>query len=92
MPLRPFPFQLAIGTDIVHVNRVQAILEKAQGRRDYLDRFLRRFLTSNERIDFYKTQECLIDNRLDVVSKHLAGRYLISPRKCQLSLFDLGLP
>jgi holo-[acyl-carrier protein] synthase len=76
MPIRPFPYPLAIGTDIVHVARVRAILQRAEGNPERLDRFLQRFLLPPERDDFYKNRERLIERQLDVNSKHLAGRYV----------------
>ena len=79
MRLRPFPFQLGIGTDIIHVNRVRAILQKDLEKPGYLDRFLRRFLTPQERLDFHETQGQLADNGTDARSKHLAGRYVNFP-------------
>lgn len=73
MPLRPFPLQIAVGTDIVHVSRIRAILQKDQTNPGHLERFLRRLLTPSERKAFSETQS-LAGGSLDVASKHLAGR------------------
>jgi len=73
MPLRPFPLQIAVGTDIVHVSRIRAILQRNQSKPGHLERFLRRLFTTRERKAFGETQS-LAEGSLDVASKHLAGR------------------
>jgi len=73
MPLRPFPLQIALGTDIVHVSRIRAILERDQRKPGHLERFLRRLLTPGERKAFSDDQY-FTKGSLDVASKHLAGR------------------
>ena len=79
MPPRPFPYQLSIGTDIVHVRRIRSILAKADGDQPHLMRFLRRFLTPREQEDFLKPYwgtKNAATSPLDVASRHLAGRYV----------------
>lgn len=80
MSLRPFPFQLGIGTDIVHVERIRKILRKASGDGAYVDRFLRRFMTPSERVSLqarYGRVENAADVQFDIMSMHLAGRYVL---------------
>ena len=95
MPLRPFPYQLAIGTDIVHVNRIRSILLRAEDRPQHFDRFLRRFLTPVEQNDFvarYGRVSDVLKKRTDVVSRHLAGRYVHTApgaRYCTLLALDI---
>lgn len=92
MGLRPFPYKLGIGTDIVHVTRIRAILQKDRSKPGYLDRFLRRFLTPRERIDFYKTQDSFSGVQLDASSKHLAGRYVVCLAKRRMNSLPTGHP
>lgn len=77
MRLRPFPHQLSVGTDIVHVNRIRAIILKDAEKPGYLDRFLRRFLTLPERNEFNAGRQRETGNGLKTLSKHLAGRYVL---------------
>lgn len=46
----PFPFALHIGTDIVHIPRITALLTR---RGNYLTRFTRRILCDQEQRDFH---------------------------------------
>lgn len=46
----PFPFALHIGTDIVHLPRISALLTR---RGNYLTRFTRRILCDQEQRDFH---------------------------------------
>ncbi|KAJ5935573.1 hypothetical protein N7466_005120 [Penicillium verhagenii] len=46
----PFPFALNIGTDIVHLPRITALLTR---RGNYLTRFTRRILSDQEQRDFH---------------------------------------
>lgn len=77
MPLRPFPHQLGIGTDIVHVDRIRTILLKDASKPGYLDRFLRRFLTLPERNEFNALRQRATEDELNVRSRHLAGRCVL---------------
>ena len=79
MPVRPFPYQLGIGTDVVAVKRICAILERnihaASDPSAGADRFLRRFLTRSERKAVWKRfgdPECF---RRDEFARHVAGRW-----------------
>ena len=79
MPPRPFPFQLGIGTDIAHVRRVRQILEKTEGNRVQLNRYLRRFLTPWEQDNFlhrYRGWDVTSTKAINHMSKRLAGRYV----------------
>lgn len=81
MPLRPFPLQLSIGTDIVHVNRVRSILGKAEGNPQHVNRLFRRVFTPLEQQDFrtrYGQVQEIPQTQLDIVSRHLAGRCALS--------------
>lgn len=76
--LRPFPAQLNIGTDIVHVNRIREILVRNSTKPGYLDRFLRRFLTLRERYEFDEIRNGLTADMWDAESRYLAGRCVFS--------------
>ncbi|KAI9933462.1 hypothetical protein ASPWEDRAFT_30307 [Aspergillus wentii DTO 134E9] len=47
----PFPFALNIGTDIVHLPRIARLVNRPGG--DYLTRFTRRILSTQEQKDFH---------------------------------------
>jgi len=80
MPPRPFPYALNIGTDIVHVPRIRAIIAQGEGvvRKDSIHRFLRRLLTAREQELFWKKQKgisLMLGAHLEDTAKWLAGRY-----------------
>ncbi len=80
MPPRPFPYALNIGTDIVHVPRIRALIAQGEGeaRKDNLHRFLRRLLTAREQELFWKKQKgisLMLGAHLEDTAKWLAGRY-----------------
>lgn len=80
MPIRPFPYQLGIGIDIIHINRVLAILRKGDGGSQQLDRYIRRFLTAHERHEFmnqYGAWYTTGQKELEIIARHLAGRYVL---------------
>ena len=74
MPLRPFPAQLCIGTDIVAISRIRAILSKGD---DNFQRYIRRFLTRPEQSLAlrYRDRIDLSDAKdFHRISQYLAGR------------------
>jgi len=80
MPPRPFPYALNIGTDIVHVPRIRAIIAQGEGvvRKDSIHRFLRRLLTAREQRLFWRNRlgnNLVLDAHLEDTAKWLAGRY-----------------
>ncbi|KAK0352530.1 hypothetical protein LTS02_014195 [Friedmanniomyces endolithicus] len=80
MPPRPFPYALNIGTDIVHVPRIRALIAQGEGeaRKDNLHRFLRRLLTAREQELFWKKQKgisLMLGAHLEDTAKWLAGRW-----------------
>ena len=77
MPPRPFPFPLNIGIDIIHVKRIRDIWLRGEGKPSHSHRFLRRFLTPGEVLEFQTRFGHVSTHRgaeLDVVCRHLAGR------------------
>lgn len=80
MPPTPFPFQLGIGTDIVHRSRIQRLLLRPQpwARERNLKRYLVRFLTYRESREFwhrFETSHDLFTNHIDHLTRYLAGRW-----------------
>ncbi|KAK3704786.1 hypothetical protein LTR37_013617 [Vermiconidia calcicola] len=78
MPLRPFPFQLNIGTDISHVSRIRNVLGRENFESRNLVSYVRRLLTRRERVEFwsrYGSWDLNVARSRDVVCKHLAGRW-----------------
>lgn len=78
MPPRPFPFPLGIGIDIVSIDRIRGILGKGNVT---LQRYLRRFLTEQERkpiLRTYGAADLADDNVAKRLSHFLAGRYATS--------------
>ncbi|KAK1058633.1 hypothetical protein LTR74_013271 [Friedmanniomyces endolithicus] len=80
MPPRPFPYALNIGTDIVHVPRIRAIIAQGEGvvRKDSIHRFLRRLLTAREQRQFWRSRASInvvLDAHLEDTAKWLAGRW-----------------
>lgn len=66
MPARPFPFQLGIGTDIVHIPRIRRLVERLSSKdvtkivdaghasqNTSVAQLLRRYLTQREQVDFW---------------------------------------
>lgn len=81
MPPRPFPYPFSIGIDIIRVKRVHDILLRAQRKPGHRERFLRRFLTPGEVVEFqtrFRGASDGSDAYLSLLSKHLAGRYVCS--------------
>ena len=80
----PFPFPLNIGTDIVHLPRIAALLTR---RGHYLDRFTRRILHDEEQRDFHSRFKESFANKLHTaasprsppitaeMTRWLAGRF-----------------
>jgi len=81
MPPRAFPFALHVGTDLCHIPRIRAVLERKVSRKGGeatkpLSQFLSRLLTWPERQYFwsrFKDDEFAYEN-LDSVAQYLAGR------------------
>jgi phosphopantetheine--protein transferase-like protein len=50
----PFPYSVNIGTDIVHLSRILRLISRPHnyGKETYLQRFTRRILCDQERLDF----------------------------------------
>ena len=78
MPLRPFPLDLGIGTDICHLPRIKALITTR--RSDFhrpLQRFLHRLFNEREQKAFWgkygNVANALGPNINDVV-RHLGGR------------------
>ncbi len=77
MPLRPFPHPISIGTDIVSVDRIRAILTRAAASAGHHDGFLSKFLTPRERDAFrakYDLSKNSSEDSIGIASRHLAGR------------------
>lgn len=88
MPLRPFPVPFRVGTDLVHIPRITALITKtvpATGKAEatkvfdttLLDSFLRRVFTPHEQELFWKRFKNLdftTGQILDSASSYLAGR------------------
>lgn len=82
MPPTPFPYQLGIGTDIVHTLRIKNLLLKPEPNDRYrnLNRYLGRFLTYREYRAFWDrfhsrdTSQLFTEKYLEYVTRYLAGR------------------
>ncbi|KAK3623671.1 hypothetical protein LTR56_020508 [Elasticomyces elasticus] len=80
MPLRPFPFQMGIGTDIVHAPRIQTLISKGEGKARTLNlyRFMNHLLSSREQQLFWNSfggTRNVYGPKLDTATKWLAGRW-----------------
>lgn len=78
MPLRPFPLPVNVGIDIVSVNRIRGILLKGH---DNFRRYLRRFLTPQERsivLRQYGDADLTDRRTMGTISHLLAGRHVSS--------------
>ncbi|KAK5695757.1 hypothetical protein LTR17_024405 [Elasticomyces elasticus] len=80
MPLRPFPFPMGIGTDIVHAPRIQILISKGEGKARTLNlyRFMNHLLSSREQQLFWNSfggTQNVYGPKLDTVTKWLAGRW-----------------
>ncbi|KAK5699677.1 hypothetical protein LTR97_005806 [Elasticomyces elasticus] len=80
MPLRPFPFPMSIGTDIVHAPRIQTLISKGEGKARTLNlyRFMNHLLSSREQQLFWNSfgdTRNVYGLKLDTSTKWLAGRW-----------------
>ncbi|KAK3614810.1 hypothetical protein LTR56_027008 [Elasticomyces elasticus] len=80
MPLRPFPFPMGIGTDIVHAPRIQTLISKGEGKARTLNlyRFMNHLLSSREQQLFWNSfggTQNVYGPKLDTATKWLAGRW-----------------
>ncbi|KAK4891215.1 hypothetical protein LTR27_010152 [Elasticomyces elasticus] len=80
MPLRPFPFPMGIGTDIVHAPRIQTLISKGEGKARTLNlyRFMNHLLSSREQQLFWNSfgdTRNVYGPKLDTATKWLAGRW-----------------
>lgn len=92
MPPRPFPYPFSIGTDIIQVKRIHTILLRARNKPEHRQRFLRRFLTPGEVLEFQTRFSDISkgsEAHLSLISKHLAGRCVF--RLCGSIIFGLSL-
>jgi holo-[acyl-carrier protein] synthase len=83
MPPRPFPSQLGVGTDIVRVSRIRALIHKNGEEKapQNLKRFLRRFLTYREQEEYFQrfngnAAGTNFGNPSEKAMTYLAGRYV----------------
>ena len=77
MPLRPFPFPLSVGTDIISINRVRRILHEGN---DNFKRYLRRFLPEQEHrplLRKYGDADLSEPETMKGFSHFVAGRYAV---------------
>ncbi|KAK5163224.1 uncharacterized protein LTR77_010810 [Saxophila tyrrhenica] len=78
MPIRPFPFELNIGTDVAHVSRIKNLLVKDAAQPKNLVGFLKRVLTRRERVQFwsrYGSFDLQDPKAARAVHQFLAGRF-----------------
>ncbi|TKA82916.1 hypothetical protein B0A55_01303 [Friedmanniomyces simplex] len=82
MPIRPFPFALGIGTDIVRASRIRTIILKGEGegtaRTKHLYRFMNHLLSSREQLMFWDKFEGtrnVYGPKLGKATEWLAGRW-----------------
>ncbi|KAF2714170.1 hypothetical protein K504DRAFT_473288 [Pleomassaria siparia CBS 279.74] len=81
MSPRAFPFPLRVGTDLCHISRIRALLQKNIGQQTRqtktLSRFLSKLLTWPERQYFWERFEDhdYVCSNIDTVAQYLAGRW-----------------
>lgn len=75
MPIRPFPFPLSVGTDIVHIDRIRKVIDDGKNPTHNLVHLARRILTRHERVKFWNRYETWNLRRSTWnIAQFLAGR------------------
>ena len=79
---RPFPFPFNVGTDVVSLQRIRAVIEKKRPARDgkaqsNLIPFLRHVFTPREQLEFwarFKKEHLALGTNITRVTEYIGGR------------------
>lgn len=82
MAPRPFPFPFNVGTDVVSLKRIRAVIEKQKPKRggkvqSNLIPFLRHVFTPREQLEFwarFKKEHLALGTNITRVTEYIGGR------------------